>query len=91
MMHLIGRSDLDDITIRQQNETSDIERMKSTTRELPARYYGSWTRCWLSRNRGLRTPTPSSCLERLPRVDQGWYPHRRKGAALGISRRVVML
>jgi hypothetical protein len=42
MMHLVGRSDLDDITIRQQNETSDVERMKSTTRELPARYNGSW-------------------------------------------------
>src|ERR1700735_4809465 len=41
MMHLVGRSNLDNITIRQQNETSDIERMKSTMRELPARYYGS--------------------------------------------------
>ena len=35
----------------------------------------------------LWEPTPSSYLEMLLRVD---HPHRRKGAALGIPRRLVL-
>lgn len=70
MMHLVRRGDWGDITIKRQNEKNDREHMKSTTKELPARYYGSSTRYWPSRNRDFG-PHPGSCLERLLRIDRG--------------------